>query len=46
MMAKGFGSLNEFDPSTEDFVVYQERLQMYLTANSVGDNKKVAVTMN
>jgi hypothetical protein len=31
-----FGVLGEFDPSTELFTAYSERLEQYFIANSIG----------
>ena len=33
-----FGVLSEFDPSTELFTAYLERLEQFLIANSLLDN--------
>ena len=36
------GNINEFDASLEDFETYVSRVELFFTANSITDNKKVA----
>ena len=38
-----FGQIQEFDPSSELFTVYMERVNLFFTANDVPDEKKVPV---
>ena len=38
-----FGQIQEFDPSSELFTVYMERVNLFFTANDVPDEKKVLV---
>ena len=40
-----FGSLGEFDPTTDDISAYLERLQLYFAANKVEDDRKVPVLL-
>ena len=40
-----FGSLEEFDPTTDDISTYLERLQLYFAANKVEDDCKVPVLL-
>ncbi|XP_033105178.1 uncharacterized protein LOC117107583 [Anneissia japonica] len=39
------GQINTFDNETEDWPAYAERLEAYLEANSVHDNRKVATLL-
>ena len=39
-MAAAIGKIGEFDSATEDWASYLERLQCYLLANGVADDKK------
>ena len=44
-MARVFGQIGEFNLESEKISTYLERVQLYLEANGVGDNKKVAVLL-
>ena len=37
--------LKEFDPENEKFTEYLERVQLYFTANSIAEDKQVAVLL-
>ena len=37
------GRFNEFNPDSERFSTYVDRLQLYFDANSIADDKKVPV---
>ena len=39
------GQLKEFDPDNEKVTEYLERVELYLTANNIADDKKVAVLL-
>ena len=39
------GQLSEFQPETEKASAYLERVKLFLLANSVGDDKQVAVLL-
>ena len=41
-----FGQIQEFDPSTELFTVYMERVNLFFTVNNVPDEKKVPGVSN
>ena len=45
-MATQFGTLAEFRPETESILSYLERADIFFTANSVVNNKKVAVFLS
>ena len=40
-----FGQLGEFNPDSEKISTYLERLKVFMEANSVGEDKKVAVLL-
>jgi len=40
-----YGQLGEFDPGSEEISTYLERMQLYMEANNVADDKKVAVLL-
>ena len=40
------GRVQEFDAETESITAYLERVQLFITANAVEDNKKVAVLLS
>ena len=44
-MSPSIGAMGEFNPDNEEFEVYIERLKLFLAANSVHNNKKVAVML-
>ena len=44
-MANLLGLLEQFDPAIHEWSVYYNRLQIYLTANEIGDERKVAVVL-
>lgn len=46
MAAFQIGAIGEFKEGQEDFESYLERLDMWLTANSVGNDKKVSVFLS
>lgn len=37
------GKIEEFNDSTDDFDNYIERFELWLTANTIGNDKKIAV---
>ena len=44
MSSPNFGVMSPFDPSTENWIFYEERFRLYLTANEVtSDEKKEAI---
>ena len=45
-MANQFGTLREFRPETDSVVSYLERADIFLTANGIADDKKVAVFLS
>ena len=45
-MAFPIGRIQEFDAETESITAYLERMQLFLTANAVDDDKKVAVLLS
>ena len=45
-MAATIGSIQEFDPDIEAITAYLERVQLFMTANAVKDDKKVAVLLS
>ena len=45
-MATTIGSIQEFDPDTEAITAYLERVQLFMMANAVKDDKKVAVLLS
>ena len=42
-MAASLGSMNAFDPETDNWSAYVERLESFFTANEIKDEKKVSV---
>lgn len=44
-MARVFGQIGEFNPESEKVSTYLERVQLYIDANGVEDDKKVAVLL-
>ena len=40
-----FGSVGEFDPTTDDISTYLERMQLYFAVNKVEDDRKVPVLL-
>ena len=41
-----YGTINEFDPTKEDWMVYMERMRLYMTANSIAAAKRVPVFLS
>lgn len=39
------GAISEFNPTTCDFKIYIERLEVFFTANTISDGKKVSVLL-
>ena len=39
------GNISEFVPEVENISAYLERLQLYITANSIPDEKEVSVLL-
>ena len=40
------GRIGEFKPDEEQISAYLERIQLFLTANSIGENKQVPVLLS
>ena len=43
MAVSQLGSMNAFDPDTDDWTAYVERLESFFVANEIKDEKKVSV---
>ena len=40
-----FGTMDPFDPDTDNWPAYAERLEQFFVANDIADGKKVAVLL-
>ena len=45
-MTQVIGSLEPFDPETDNWLAYTERLEQFFTVNRIADEKKVATLFN
>ena len=45
-MVDAIGRLDEFNPANDSITAYVERAQLYMDANSVPEDKKVAVFLS
>ena len=43
--SRGLGSLGEFDPTKDNITSYLERVQLYFEANTIENDRKVAVLL-
>jgi len=43
MAASQLGSMNAFDPDTDDWTAYVERLESFFVMNDIKDEKKVSI---
>ncbi|XP_063800090.1 interferon-inducible GTPase 5-like [Pseudophryne corroboree] len=45
-MARYLGKIEEFDPASDDWLLYTERLEQYFIANDIDEKKQVAVLLS